>query len=286
MTESNTPSIDAEKVAASFDKAANDYHHTALLQQEIGERLVERLADISLNATNIVDLGCGTGFVMQKLAQYHPKSQIFGVDIARHMLQQAQKHAPRWFSNQHFICANAEFLPFADNSIDLVISNLMLQWCGDFTAVLKECQRVLSPKGVLLFSTLGPDTLKELRESWAQVDKHHHVNEFVNIYQLGDALFNLGMKDPVMDIDWITECDPDGMDIMRQVKIIGAHHVNAGRAKGLRGKQGLQKMLNYYEKFRITEGLPATYEVIYGMAWKKTGQPKGDYHTYKVDINH
>ena len=274
MTESTIHALDAEKVAASFDKAANDYHHAALLQQEIGERLVERLADIPLKAKNIIDLGCGTGFVMQKLAQYQPQAQIFGIDISPKMLKQAQQQAPRWFSHQHFICADAHQLPIADNSVDLIVSNLMLQWCDDFQAVFKECQRVLSPQGVLLFSTLGTDTLRELRESWAQVDDKPHVNEFVNIHQLGDALFNLGMKDPVMDIDWITECFPDGMDIMKQLKRIGAQHVKQGRNKGLQGKIGLKKMLNYYEKFRIEEGLPTTYEVIYGMAhWGEKSAP-------------
>jgi malonyl-CoA O-methyltransferase len=269
-------SINTQQMTLAFNKAASQYHTAALLQQEIGQRLIERLQDIDIKPKTVVDLGCGTGFLLQKLSAIFAKSHAIGIDIAPAMVKIAQSHAPRWFSRQHFICADAHALPLANHSVDLIISNLMLQWCPDFKAVLRECQRALTPNGVLLFATLGPETLTELRQSWAQVDDYNHVNQFIDIYQLGDFLFQLGMKNPVLDVDWITECFPDGMEMMRQLKTIGAHNVTAGRAKGLTGKQGLQKMLHHYERYRMAEGLPATYEVIYGLAYGGEKTPTAD----------
>jgi malonyl-CoA O-methyltransferase len=170
-----------------------------------------------------------------------------------------------------FACGDAERLPFADNSFEMIFSNLTVQWCGDLEATFAEFRRVLKPGGVLLFSTLGPDTLKELRAAWGAVDGHVHVNRFIDMHDIGDAMVRARLAEPVMDMEMITMTYHDGMTLMRDLKVLGAHNVNAGRNPGLTGRARIKAVLNAYEKFRTAEGvLPASYEVLYGHGWRAT----------------
>jgi malonyl-CoA O-methyltransferase len=160
-------------------------------------------------------------------------------------------------------------LPLADNSVDLLVSNLMLQWCNDLPTVFREWVRVLKPQGALLFSTFGPDTLKELRDSWMQVDTASHVNLFIDMHDIGDMLWQSGFINPVMDVDWTTRWHIEVMTLVRELKALGAHNITAGRPQGLTGKGKWQAMTQAYEEHRQSTGLPATYEVIYGYAMGK-----------------
>jgi len=166
------------------------------------------------------------------------------------------------------VCADAERLPFVDASFDLVFSNLMLQWATDNDATFAELRRVLRPGGLLLFTSFGPDTLRELRESWARVDDYNHVNLFMDMHDVGDALLNARFADPVMDVEKLTVTYPDARRLMRDLKQIGAHNVTGGRPRGLTGKRHLQAMIDAYERFRSDGLLPASYEIVYGHAWK------------------
>jgi malonyl-CoA O-methyltransferase len=204
------------------------------------------------------------------LSKRYKKANIYAVDISEQMLKQARKQTSRWFSKQQVIRADAVQLPFADRSIDLLLSNLMLQWCNPLDEVFTELVRVLKPKGMILFSTLGPDTLKELRHSWAQVDDAIHVNHFVDMHEIGDTLLRVGFSDPVMDVDWLTINYHDVFTLMSALKNVGAHNVTIGRSRNLTGKGKLKAMIAAYEHYRSPEGfLPATYEVIYGYALGK-----------------
>jgi malonyl-CoA O-methyltransferase len=154
----------------------------------------------------------------------------------------------------------------------MLFSSLMLQWCNDPDRVLRECRRVLRPGGVLHFSTLGPDTLIELRRSWQAADPvHAHVSRFIDMHDLGDALGRAGFAEPVLDVERITLTYDDARDLMRDLKAIGAHNATAGRARGLTGRQTLARMLAAYEGYRRDGKLPATYEVVFGQAWCPTG---------------
>jgi malonyl-CoA O-methyltransferase len=150
----------------------------------------------------------------------------------------------------------------------MLFSNLTLQWCGDLQQTFAEFRRVLKPGGLLLFTTLGPDTLKELRESWRQVDGAVHVNEFIDMHDIGDALVQTKFGDPVMDMEYLTLTYTDSLDLMRDLKVLGAHNVNPGRSSGLTGKGRIKAVQAAYEQFRNDGVLPATYEVIYGHAWR------------------
>lgn len=262
--------IDKKQVRRSFDKAAPQYHQAARLQQDTAEQLVSRLDYIQIEPKTILDIGCGTGFVSQRLKKRFPKAKMVSLDLSLAMLQQLKKNTDRWFSKSKVVCADAEQLPFAANSFDLVISNLTFQWCQNTQSLFAGIQQCLKEEGLLLFSSFGTDTLTELRQSWQGVDNKVHINHFEDMHEIGDVLINLGYHLPVMDAERITEYFPDVFRLMRALKIIGAHNVNSGRNKSLSGKQGFDSMKQNYEKLRNQKGLPLTWEIIYGIGWKKS----------------
>ena len=254
----------------SFEKAATDYDEAAVLQREIGSRLLERLDYIRFQPQRILDVGAGTGDCSFSLADFYKKSEVIALDFATTMLQQARQKRSwkqRLSSRYKFIAADAYQLPLVENSVDMIFSNLTLQWCADLEQVFKEFRRVLKPGGMLLFSTFNPNTLKELRSCWQQIDDYMHINEFIDLHVVGDAMMKSGFSDPVMDMEMVTVTYPDVKSIMRDLKQIGAHNVNQQRAKGLTGKQTLNKLIAAYEDYRSDKLLPVTHEVIYGHAW-------------------
>ncbi len=258
--------LDKNRVQAAFDHAAHSYDEAAVLQHEIGHRVMERLEMIKIQPEVIVDIGSGTGRLSSALTERYPDSQLYSLDLAPGMLTYARKQSIA--QPQGFVCADTEQLPLSDQSVDMIISNVTLQWCSDLERALRECQRVIKPGGLLMFTTFGPDTLKELRISWSGVDNHNHVNAFFDMHDIGDALRRIGLSDPVMDVENFTLTYQDATTLMRDLKAVGAHNVTAGRPHGLTGKQRLQKVIKAYERFRLDDGLlPATYEVIYGHAW-------------------
>lgn len=258
--------LDKQILRRSFERAAENYDAAAVLQREVERRMFERLDLIRTAPTCILDVGAGTGTASVALAKRYRGARVIALDIAHAMLQQARRRAP-WFGKMRCVCGDMEQLPIADASVDMVFSNLALQWSNDPDAVFAEFRRVLRPGGVLLFSTFGPDTLNELRASWSAVDGHTHVSAFVDMHDLGDALLRARLADPVMDVERITMTYPDAFKLMRDLKGIGAHNATAGRARGLTGKRRLQTLVDAYETFRRDGVLPATYEVVYGHAW-------------------
>ncbi len=266
-------SLQPAEVGASFDRAARDYDAAAFLQKEVGERLLERLELTTLAPERVLDIGCGTGRPTRLLMDRYPQAQVVGADLAPAMLRMAAKKQP-WFGKAaRFVCAEASKLPFADTSCDLLYASLLLQWCEDLDATLLEWRRLLRPHGLLLFSTLGPDTLKELRAAWSAVDEYNHVNRFLDMHDVGDALIRAGFVEPVMDVEHMTLTYEDAPALMRDLKRIGAHNLTAGRRRGLMGPRRLAAFTAAYEKFRREGRLPATYEVVYGTAWAPKFMP-------------
>lgn len=282
--------LDRKQVQRAFDRAAGSYDQAAVLQQRVSQQLIERLDYIRHEHGTVLDLGCGTGQLSAGLMQRFPQVQIRVVDISPAMLVQAQqrfrKQVPAWRSwlgqaqRPLGICAQAEQLPLHSSSCDSVMSNLTLQWCTDLKQVFGEIRRVLRPGGLLMFSTFGPDTLKELRASWADVDNNPRVNEFLDMHDVGDALLASGFENPVMDMDQITLTYATVMDLMRDLQAIGATNAHPQRMRGLTGKDQLAAMIDRYEQFRQPQGLPASYEVVFGHAWL----PQDADHTVSVDF--
>lgn len=272
MTPASTSAADAFEldkagVRAAFDRAGPTYEAAAVLQARVAEELLSRLEPFDFRPGTILDLGAGTGRVSAELRRRYRRSRVIALDLSPGMLREAARHQRLW---RHFerVCAEAARLPLQSASIDLVYSNLMLQWCEPVDEVLAEVRRVLRPEGFFAFSSFGTDTLKELRGAWAEVDTYNHVNRFLDVREVGDALMRAGLKEPVLDVDRTQLTYADGVSLMRDLKALGAHNATAGRPRSLLGRSRLQRVLSAYEAFRKDGRLPATYEVIYGAAWR------------------
>lgn len=262
--------LDRQALRLSFNRAVATYDAAATLQREVGDRLLERLDWIRLQPTDVLELGCGTGYCTRLLEQRYRKARLCALDIAEAMLVHTRRGSG-WFSKTRYLCGDAQQLPLADASIDLLFSNLTLQWCDDLAATFAEFQRVLRPGGMVMFTTFGPDTLAELRAAWAAVDGYSHVNRFLDMHDVGDAMLRAGLSDPVMDVDRMTVHYGEVRSLMRDLKAIGAHNVTAGRPAGLTGRRRLLALEEAYETQRGERGLPASYEVVYGHAWAGDG---------------
>jgi malonyl-CoA O-methyltransferase len=259
--------LDRNLLGRALERAVSRYDRAAVVQREIGDRLLERLRLIKLKPAVIADVGCGTGAITALLLKHYRQARVIGLDLAPAMVAAARKRAP-WLRTLRGVVGEPEALPLASASCDLIFSNLALQWCFDLDRVFAEFRRVLKPGGALLFSTLGPDTLIELRRGWLAADRYNHVNAFLDMHDIGDALIRARLAEPVMDTERLTLTYPTVDGLMRDLKNLGASNVTAGRLRGLTGKDRLRAMRAAYEQFRRSDGLlPVTCEVVYGHAW-------------------
>lgn len=249
---------DKRKVAQAFSRAAQSYDSVAQLQRDIADQLMSWLP-ARVNGS-MLDLGCGTGYAAPFLREYYPEAPMLHLDLAHGMLAFAREQRP--VDNAHYLCGDAEQLPLADASVDLVWSSLAIQWCEQPDRLLAELARVLKPGGRCLLATLGPDTLHELKQAWAAVDDDVHVNGFIPLDQLmahNHALHavRIEREHRVLHYDRLQQ-------LMHELKALGAHNVNSRREQGLSSRQRLLRLLAAYEQQRLPEGsLPATYEVYY-----------------------
>lgn len=286
MTMQDHYRIDKTRARVSFGRAAETYDAAAILQTQVREEMLSRLDLVKLNPRVILDAGCGTGMASRALQKRFIKSHVISLDFAYPMLQKARKTCGAsgvvsqlksllGSSKQGFICADIEALPLANASTSLVWSNLAVQWCNDLDAALQEFYRVLQPEGLLMFSTFGPDTLRELRiaTSAATGNEYTSVSRFIDMHDIGDAMVRAGFSAPVLDVERFTLTYDDVKSVMRDLKSIGAHNATDGRARGLQGRSFFAKLEATYEQFRQAGKLPATFEVVYGHAWRGQDKP-------------
>jgi len=269
-----TVKIDKRKARRSFDQASGSYDQVAQLQVEMGDRMLDRLNYIRVEPKTILDMGSGTGVLADRLSREYRKSKVIAADFAHSMLQQTRKRGSM-LRKLRCVCADAELLPLADDSVDLVVSNAMLQWCNKPDVVFQEWMRILKPGGLLMFTTFGPETLRELRQAWAEIDRLPHVNQFTDMHEIGDSLMGGGWEGAVMDIDRFDLNYKDVHGLLRDIKGLGAGNADTGRHKGLTGKSRMQAMYDAYEQFRREGNLPAHYEVINGHAWAPSQKQVG-----------
>ncbi|WP_147653221.1 malonyl-ACP O-methyltransferase BioC [Vulcaniibacterium gelatinicum] len=272
-----TALFDTRHVRRAFSRAAPEYAAAARLQHEIESRLLESLdylADPALARPVpevVLDLGCGPGRAAAAMQRHWPKARVLALDLALPMLRQVRRHAGSWrpFARRPApVCADLRALPLREASVDVLFSNLCLQWIEDLPAAFAELRRVLRPGGLLLVSTFGPDTLHELRAAFASADAVPHVSPFASIAQFGDALVQAGFRDPVLDRDLLRTHYPDLPALMRELRAIGATNALAARRHTLTGKARFAAAAAAYEGFRDAAGqLPASWEVITAMAW-------------------
>ena len=272
-----TPPFDTRQVRRSFGRAAASYETHAMLQREVEQRLLERLDYVETPPARVLDLGCGPGRAAQAMRTRWKGAQVLALDAAAPMLARIK---PGWLRSIMRIHADARALPLADASVDVLFSNLCIQWIDDLPALFDEFRRVLRPRGYLALSTFGPDTLHELRSAWAQVDRSPRVSParvhiFADIARVGDALMHAGFRDPVLDAEHFTLTYNDAPTLMRELRAIGATNADPRRDRGLTGRARYRRAVEAYETFRADGVLPATYEVVYAHAWAPDpGQPR------------
>lgn len=266
-------------VRRAFERAASTYERSAFLQQEVARRLDEHLDEMRVQPERILDAGCGTGYGVPLLRARFPKAGILALDLAHGMtVCTLRRHGGqagwrKWFSGLapaasplNALCADLEQLPLARNSLDMVWSSLALQWV-DLPRAFTEVKRVLRPGGLFLFATLGPDTLRELRAASAGLDGHDHVNRFIDMHDVGDALVQAGFANPVMEMEHLVLTYADLRGVVGDIRGIGGQTVLESRRSGLMGKRAWARLAANYESFRREGRLPATYEIVYGHAW-------------------
>ena len=267
--------LDTARVRAAFERSSVAYEGAAVLQARVADELLERLEPLRLKPRTVLDLGAGTGRATAQLKRRYPRAQVIALDLSPGMLREARHHL-RLLRPFQRLCADAHQLPIAGSCADLIFSSLMLQWC-DLDVVFAEVRRVLTPEGFFAFSSFGPSTLQELRSAWAQADSDGeaatHVNQFIDMHDVGDALVRSGLMEPVLDVDRLQLTYTDTTALMRDLKTIGARNATAGRSRSLTGKSRLTRLAAAYETFRKEGRLPATYEVVYGATWGAAGRP-------------
>ncbi len=263
-------SLEHHLIQSAFDKAAKQYEQHAVLQKESMLRLLDRLKDdLKTAPEQILDLGCGTGWAVPELLKLYPATSIVAADFAQAMVDLVPKH-PQVISR----VSDAHAIDVHAQSCDLVFSNLMIQWCDEST-VLKEIKRALKPSGLLHLTTMGEHTLHELKLAWQAIDDQPHVNEFVPAAKMADLTMQLGFEDVIADSEFITMTYASVVDMMRDLKNIGAHNVDNNRSKGLTSPQVIKQLTKNFAEFRTEDGLyPATYELVYLRA-KKPAEDKG-----------
>lgn len=252
--------LDKPRIADSFGRAAQRYDSAAHLQHRVGEQLLQ---SINKEPSQIVDLGCGTGFHSIQLQQRYPKAQVLGVDISAGMLAYAKK---RYIDQPiEWLCGDAEKLNLASASQSLIFSNFALQWCDCLDTLAAELYRVLQPGGQLVLAVPGPHTLTELRKAWAEVDGAVHVNRFASLPHWQQALASAGFTKIDLHSHTVTEKHDSVRSLLLELKNVGAHNNNAGRSATMTGKQQLKALYNAYESWRLASGeLPASWEIISG----------------------
>lgn len=238
---------------------------------------MERLVPMVVDAKRILDLGGATGSASRHLARRFRRSRVVVVDASHEMLRAAQGKRT-WFSKVSALQGDAIALPLQTGSVDLVFSNLFLPWVDDLQAVFMEVARVLRKGGLFVFSSLGPDSLSELRRAWASVDDEQHVIAFADMHDVGDGLLRAGLRDPVLDTDFLTVSYRDSDSLFRDLTLLGARNCLSGRRNTLTGKGRFRTMTSQLEQSFRQGLLELRLELVYGHAWGGgPPQPAGEF---------
>lgn len=267
--------IDQSRVRRLFAQPAR-IAPSDFLRREIASRMHDRLGLVKISPQRVLDAGCGAGADLALLHKDYPAAQIVGIDAAPAMTAAARAPQPKSLLSRllpakagiDLLCGDFGQLPFGPNSVDLVWSNLALHWHPQPDRVFAEWRRVLRVEGLLMFSNFGPDTLRELRTAFAEVDEHPHVLPFVDMHDFGDQLVEAGFSTPVMDMEVITVTYDTVQALLADVRALGGNPL-ATRARGLLGRPAGQRLTAALERQRRADGkLALTFEVIYGHAFR------------------
>lgn len=280
--------LDRQQVRHAFGRAARDYEQHDALQRTVQELLFERLEFVEQPPAVVVDVGAGTGRGSELLKRRYPRARVIALDLALPMLHQARQRS-NWRRPFARVAGDAARLPLADHSTDILHANLCIQWCEDLPGLFAEWVRVLKPGGMAVFSSLGPDTLKELRAAWAGSDQQPHVGRFLDMHDVGDAMLAAGLREPMLGVEHYTLTYASPMALLRELKGLGATNADATRQRGLTGKARYRAMIEAYKAFEVDGRTPSTWEVITAHAWGPApGQPlrvpgRGEEARFSID---
>jgi malonyl-CoA O-methyltransferase len=253
-------------VRRRFDRAARLFDGVDFVHAATRKGLLARLEPMMIEASNVVDLGAATGSALQALRQKFRAAHIIGADLSADMLVEARKKLG-WFSRTSLLQVDARALPLAEQSIDVVFSNLMLPWLDDPAAMFAEVARVLRRDGLFIFATLGPDSLRAIRQAWQGVDDGPHVNRFLDMHDIGDAAVRAGLRDPVLDVDRMTVTYARSESLFRDLTAMGARNSLLHRDRSLGAAHRFQAMTSQLEQLREGGLLPVELEIVYGHCW-------------------
>ncbi|KTD46406.1 biotin synthase [Legionella quateirensis] len=256
------------EISKAFSNHAEEYERAAKVQQEIGDRLFERLHYLKIAPQRILDLGCGPGSFSKELSLLYPKAQIIGLDLVPGMLALARKKQT-WRRKWSLVAADMKHMPFATGMFDLVFTNQVIHWANPLAQVFREINRVMNVNGCLMFTTLGPDTFKELKMAWSGANHYAHVNQFSDMHDIGDSLMAEHFLDPVMDMELLSVHYETLPKLIAALRAQGVRNINPERNHGLTGRTAWQQFEKNYAGLIADNGkYPLTYEVVYGHAWK------------------
>lgn len=280
MNHLEKPILNPQLVRRRFERAADSFDAADFVHAHTREGLLSRLQPLLIDAKTIVDLGSATGSAQQALARRFNRPHIISVDVAHMMLQKARKKKA-WFAKASYVQASAGALPFPDESIDVIFSNLLLPWVDNPAPVFSEVARVLRKGGLFAFATLGPDSLQEIRRAWGKVDNEPHTNRFLDMHDLGDGLVNAGLRDPVLDVDRLTVSYTSSARLFQDLTATGGRNTLAQRRRTLTGKRRFATMVAELEGAAADGEIRLDLELVFGHCWG--GGPKSDPANYRID---
>ncbi|MCB1844124.1 MAG: methyltransferase domain-containing protein [Halioglobus sp.] len=268
-------------VQRRFDRVADDPAAGEFVFATCRENLLERLLPMRVEAKRILILGSGNGTAWRELRKRFPGSRLICLDLSRRILKSGLRPFS-FFSRTSLLQANAEAIPLRDGSVDVVVANLLLPWIANPPRLLQEVSRVLQKDGLFAFSSLGPDSLRELRDAFA-ADDFPHVREFADMHNVGDALIRAGFRDPVLDIDYLRFDYEDTRSLYRDLSATGARNSLAGRRRSLTGKQRFRRVEDALRRQFHKQGLRLTLEFVYGHAWGGGPRRQTGEFSFRVD---
>jgi malonyl-CoA O-methyltransferase len=275
----DTYAVSRRHLQRRFDRAASTFDGADFVHAHARDSLLQRLEPVVVNARTVLDLGCATGQASRALSKRYRGAQLVSVDLSREMLRANKR--PRWFAKHAFVQADANALPFADHSVDVVFCNLMLPCVGNPDGVFTEVARILSKGGVFAFATLGPDSLLELRRAWQQADEGEHTFRFADMHDVGDGLVRAGLADPVLDVDRLTVSYATAASLFADLTATGARNSLAGRNRGLCGKTRFKRMSQALEQQKTGDRFELGFELVYAHCWGRGEIAAAD--GYRID---
>jgi malonyl-CoA O-methyltransferase len=279
------PTLNPRDVRRRFDRAAASFDSADFVHAITRDGLLARLEPLVFDAENILDLGSATCSAEQSLRKRFAHARIISLDVSHSMLRQGRSKRS-WFSRasrvrSSYVQADASRLPFADDSMDLVFSNQLPSCIGDPGPVFEEVARVLREGGVFAFAALGPDSLLELSRAWSEVDNCAHVNRFLDMHDIGDAVVRARLRDPVLDVDRLTVIYESPGKLFADLTSVGARNALTQRNTSLIGRQRFEKMLAALKGNSDNGKITLELELVYGHCWGSG--PRTDSSNYRID---